>query len=217
MGLVKEENYEQLWEELSAISDEVADFSREILKNMPKDEGVVEDDEDKIFIAGFILFYTIDNLYNNAIQLAKDSQLIASAILSRSIIEGMGNVAWLMEQSDNKSETARRAAVFESKAYELDKMIDTGAGRVSELPGKVSRRIGIFGDGWYQFYKHLCSFTHVDTAYSTHYFRGELKGGINLFIMLDVIALANIIWELQSILKLDRKQKNILKKINFLI
>ncbi len=213
MRLPKEEKYEQFGSELSVIAHELSDFTDEILKKISEDEGVVENDEDTIVMAAYILFYTIDNLYKNAVELAENSQLIASAILSRSIVEGMGNVAWLMEQADNKSETSRRAAIFESKTNELDKMIDTGTGRVIEIPGKISERIAIFGKGWGLFYKHLCSFTHVDTAYSTHYFRGELKGAINLFIMLDLIALANVIWKLESILKLNRKQKNNLKKI----
>lgn len=164
-------------------------------------------------MAGSILFYTIDNLCKNAVSLAENSQLIASAILSRSVIEGMGNVAWLMEDVDNKLETSRRATIFESKTCELNNMIDMGTGHVSSLPGKISERISIFGKGWNIFYKHLCSFTHVDTAYSTHYFRGEFKGTINLFIVLDLVALANVIWKLESVLKLDRKHKNNLKEI----
>lgn len=213
MQLSKDEKYEQYWKELSVIANNLSDLADKILKNKSNGEGIVENDEDKIVMVGYILFYTIDNLYKNALQLAEDSQLIASAIISRSIVEGMGNVAWLMEQFDNKPETARRAAIFESKSTELDNMINSGLGRVSDLPGKISERIGIFGSGWGLFYKHLCSFTHVDTAYSTHYFRGELKGAINLFIMLDLIALANVIWKMELILKLSRKQKKSLKAL----
>jgi hypothetical protein len=206
MKLIKEENFDEFWGELSVIAHRLSDLSDEILRSLPEDGGVVENEGDEI-VTGYILFYTIDNLYKNAIALAEDSQLIASAIISRSVVEGMGNVAWLMEQQENRYETARRAKIFGSKSTELDNMINSGIGRVSDFPVNISERIGIFGTGWNHFYKHLCSFTHVDTAYSTHYFRGELKGAINLFIMLDFIALANVIWKLETVLGISRKQK----------
>jgi hypothetical protein len=161
-------------------------------------------------VVSYSLYRSAHSLFFDSVNLYQNNRYLSCAIISRSIMECMGNIAWLMESSINDDGKRSRVKAFNQKIDDIEKLASGEIEHVKKLPLNIEKRIAIMGDYWQFQYRYISSYAHVDTGYMTHHFREEIGGVLNLFMLNDIVAFANI---LNKLIKLHNQEKVLMKDL----
>jgi hypothetical protein len=147
----------------------------------------------------YIQYRSAHSLFADSVILYENQRLLSCGILSRSLIECMGNIAWLLENDQDQETQKTRADIFARRIENVEQFTSGEIEYMDRMPLSIAKRLALMGDYWQFQYRYVCIYTHVDTAYMTHHLRDETKGVLNLFMTNDIVAFANILNKLVHI------------------